>query len=116
MKGNKNILQNEFMTQHNNIIILKDIHNLTLKNCPKLDALKSWVESFRNKQGVALEILNNNNNNNELKTIFYQDDEMKRIFALCPEVLFVDTIYKVNDLRLPFYVFFGLYNVNIYVF
>jgi len=113
MKVNKKILQNELMAQHNKVITLKDIHNLALTNSPKLDALKSLVESFKNKQGVTLEILKNNNN--ELKAIFYQDDEMKRIFALCPEVLFVDAIYKVNDLRLPLYVFLGLYNLCIYI-
>ncbi|KAE9531929.1 hypothetical protein AGLY_010131 [Aphis glycines] len=34
----KKILQNELMTQHNKIITLKDIHNLTLANSLKLDA------------------------------------------------------------------------------
>jgi len=81
MNVNKKILQNELMTQHNKIITLKNIHNLALTNSPKLDALKSLVESFKNKQGVTLEI--SKNNKNELSAIFYQDDEMKRIFALC---------------------------------
>lgn len=44
MKVNKKILQNELMTQHNKIITLKDMHNLTLTNSPKLDALKSLVD------------------------------------------------------------------------
>jgi len=34
---------------------------------------------------------------------------MQRMFSLCPEVLFVDAIYKVNDLRMPLYVFLGIY-------
>lgn len=62
MKVNKKILQNELMTQHNKIITFKDIHNLALTNSPKLDSLKSSVESFKSKQGVTLEISKNNKN------------------------------------------------------
>jgi hypothetical protein len=43
---------------------------------------------------------------NELKAIFFRDKEIQRIFSLCHEVLFVDAIYKVNDLIMPLYVFF----------
>lgn len=46
------------------------------------------------------------NENNELQAIFYQDSEMKRKFSLCPEVLFIDATQKLNNLRLPVYVFY----------
>lgn len=107
MKVNKKILQNDLMKTHNKIVTLKDIHNLTLSNSSNANALRTLVENYQNKQGVTLEILKNDKN--ELKALFYQDEEMKRIFSLCSEVLFVDAIYKVNDLRLPLYVFLGLY-------
>lgn len=70
---------------------------------PASDALKVLATSYEGTD-VTLNILKN-----ELKAIFYQDKEMKRIFSLCPEVLFVDAIYKVNDLRMPLYVFLGIY-------
>lgn len=105
MKINKKMLQNELMATHNKIITLKDNHNLASSSTTASDVLNTLVESFKNKEGVTLDI--SKNNKNHLKTIFYQDGEMKRIFTQCPEVLFVDAIYKFNDLRLPLYVFLG---------
>jgi len=35
---------------------------------------------------------------------------MHRIFSLCPEVLFVDAIYEVDDMGLPLHVSLGLFN------
>lgn len=106
MKVNKKILQNDLMQTHDKIITLKDIHNLVLTKSPVTDALKNLVNTYENKSNVDLEILKNENN--QLQAIFYQDAEMKRIFSLCPEILFIDAIYKLNDLRLPLYVFLGL--------
>jgi len=106
MKVNKKILQNDLMQTHDKIITLKDIHNLVLSKSPATDALKNLVNRYENKSNVDLEIIKNENN--ELQAIFYQDAEMKRIFSLCPEILFIDAIYKLNDLRLPLYVFLGL--------
>jgi len=106
MKVNKKILQNDLMQTHDKIITLKDIHNLVLSKSPATDALKNLVNTYENKSNVDLEIIKNENN--ELQAIFYQDTEMKRIFFLCPEILFIDAIYKLNDLRLPLYVFLGL--------
>jgi len=106
MKVNKKILQNDLMKTHNKIITLKDIHNLVTSKSPASDALKVLATSYEGTD-ATLDILKNEKN--ELKAIFYQDKEMQRIFSLCPEVLFVDAIYKVNDLRMPLYVFLGIY-------
>jgi len=106
MKVNKKILQNDLMKTHNKIVTLKDIHNLVISKSPASDALKILATSYEGTD-VTLNILKNEKN--ELKAIFYQDKEMQRLFSLCPEVLFVDAIYKVNDLRMPLYVFLGIY-------
>jgi zinc finger SWIM domain-containing protein 3 len=37
--------------------------------------------------------------------IFFQDEEMKLMYESFPEILFVDATYKLNDLRMPLYVF-----------
>lgn len=42
---------------------------------------------------------------NIMSGIFYQDEEMKRMYNYFPELLFVDATYKLNDLRMPLYVF-----------
>ena len=40
-----------------------------------------------------------------LMGIFYQDHCMKKLYAAFPEVLFVDATHKVNELRMPLYIF-----------
>ena len=37
--------------------------------------------------------------------IYFQDKEMKRMYDCFPELLFVDATYKLNNLRMPLYVF-----------
>lgn len=37
--------------------------------------------------------------------IFYQDKEMKHVYECFPEIVFVDATYKLNDLRMPVYLF-----------
>jgi len=106
MKVNKKILQNDLMRTHNKIVTLRDIHNLNISNSPASDALKMLVERYKNSD-VTLHI--SKNYSNELKAIYFQHLEMQRIFSLCPKVLFVNAIYKVNDIRLPLYVFLGLF-------
>jgi len=42
----KTILQNDLMKTHNNVIKLKDIHNLVTSKSPASDALKVLVQSY----------------------------------------------------------------------
>ena len=42
---------------------------------------------------------------NVVDGIFYQDKEMKRMYECFSEILFVDATYKLNDLRMPVYLF-----------
>ena len=37
--------------------------------------------------------------------IFYQNREMKCMFDKFPELLFIDATYKLNNLRMPLYVY-----------
>ena len=37
--------------------------------------------------------------------IFYQDKEMKHVYECFPEIVFVDATYKLNNLRMPIYLF-----------
>ncbi|XP_022161593.1 uncharacterized protein LOC111027507 [Myzus persicae] len=80
------------------LVTMKTYHNLVTSKSPASDALKVLATSYGGTD-ATVKILKNEKN--ELKAIFYQDKEMQRIFSLCPEVLFVDAIYKVNDLRMP---------------
>lgn len=42
---------------------------------------------------------------NVMSGIFFQDEAMKCMYDRFPEILFVDATYKLNDLRMPLYVF-----------
>ena len=42
---------------------------------------------------------------NVINGIFFQDEEMRRMYDRFPEMLFVDAMYKLNDLRMPLYLF-----------
>lgn len=42
---------------------------------------------------------------NVVHGIFFQDEEMRRMYDRFPEILFVDATYKLNDLRMPLYLF-----------
>ena len=40
-----------------------------------------------------------------LKGVFYQDEQMQNMFKSYPEIFLVDATYKLNNLRMPLYVF-----------
>ena len=42
---------------------------------------------------------------NVVDGIFFQDEEMRRMYDRFSEILFVDATYKLNDLRMPLYLF-----------
>ena len=42
---------------------------------------------------------------NEVNGIFYQDEQMRLMYDRFPEIVFVDATYKLNDLRMPLYLF-----------
>jgi len=42
---------------------------------------------------------------NVVNGIFFQDKEMWHMYDKFPEILFVDATYKLNDLRMPLYLF-----------
>lgn len=44
------------------------------------------------------------NDDNVMCGIYFQDENMKRIFAAYPELLYMDATYKLVNLRFPFYI------------
>ncbi|CAC5406848.1 unnamed protein product [Mytilus coruscus] len=53
--------------------------------------------------GTIVELLASEDN--VLQGLFYQDKEMLQNFENYPEILFIDSTFKVNNLRMPLYVF-----------
>ncbi len=42
---------------------------------------------------------------NVVNGIYYQDKQMRQMYDRFPEIVFVDATYKLNDLRMPLYLF-----------
>ena len=61
------------------------------------------VTKLREDPLVTVEIFTDEEYN--LMGIFYQDEVMKKIYTAFPEMLFVDATHKVNELRMPLYIF-----------
>ena len=59
--------------------------------------------NLKEDPSVTLEVFADQDEN--LMGIFYQDNCMKQLYAAFPEVLFVDATHKVNELRMPLYIF-----------
>lgn len=52
--------------------------------------------------GASVEVMVNEDN--VLQGLFFQDEEMQRVFSAYPEIVFVDATYKLLELRFPVYV------------
>ena len=44
------------------------------------------------------------NESNVLLGIYFQDEQMKQVFATYPELLCIDATYKLLELRFPVYI------------
>lgn len=53
--------------------------------------------------GATVEVITDSESD-ALKGIYFQDEEMKSIFAAYPELVCIDATYKLLDLRLPVYI------------
>ena len=82
---------------------MKDIQNLQTQtrkehNSNELDAVVNFLQKDPNSTIVTVD------KDNEFKCLFYQDEKMKTIFAMFPELLLVDATYKLLNLKMPVYV------------
>ena len=59
--------------------------------------------NLKEDPSVTLEVFADQDEN--LMGIFYQDNSIMQLYAAFPEVLFVDATHKVNELRMPLYIF-----------
>ena len=61
------------------------------------------IMNLKEDPSITLEVFADQDEN--LMGIFYQDNSMIQLYAAFPEVLFVDATHKVNELRMPLYIF-----------
>lgn len=89
-------------------VTLKDIYNRRYKltkinenNTEPVDDLTALVEEMEKIDGAVVRIVAEND---VCEGIFFQDPEMKNIFAQYPEMFFCDATYCVNDRNMPLHV------------
>ena len=121
MKVKKKLLQEHFSVTTGKVVILKDIRNIqtglvSKENGNNLDALVKklryvWYINIiiyillhiceLNFLGSSVEVFTNASNT--FTDLLFQDNIMKFVFDLYPEVILVDSTYKLNNLRMLLY-------------
>ena len=87
-------------------VTLRDLTNIQTQLRSKLgssNSLQKVIMNLKEDPSVTLEVFADQDEN--LMGIFYQDNSMMQLYAAFPEVLFVDATHKVNELRMPLYIF-----------
>ena len=87
-------------------VTLRDLTNIQTQLRSKLgssNSLQKVMTHLKEDPMVTLEVFADQDKN--LMGIFYQDNNMKQLYAAFPEILFVDATHKVNELRMPLYIF-----------
>lgn len=84
---------------------MRDLSNIQsrMKKDVRSNDIGKIITKLKEDPLVTLEIFTDQDHN--LLGIYYQDEVMKKIYNAFPEMLFVDATHKVNELRMPLYVF-----------
>ena len=101
---NKKVLQQKLMVETNQVILLKDIHNIgtaSKKGMTRND-LTEFVRILREEHKCDVGICVGEGN--ALKGIVFQDEAMKKVFDAYPEIVCIDATYKLTELRIPVYI------------
>ncbi|XP_076116154.1 uncharacterized protein LOC143083747 isoform X4 [Mytilus galloprovincialis] len=103
LQVNNKLMRDHLQDKTGKKVILKDISNIISKvnASKKSDNIESLVSKLK-KTGSVVEVFHDLNN--QVQGVFYQDEEMQKIFSAYCDIIFVDATYKLNDLRMPLYV------------
>ncbi|XP_071125473.1 uncharacterized protein [Mytilus edulis] len=103
LQVNNKLMRDHLQDKTGKKVILKDISNIISKvnASKKSDNIESLVSKLK-KTGSVVEVFHDFNN--QVQGVFYQDEEMQKIFSAYCDIVFVDATYKLNDLRMPLYV------------
>ena len=102
-QGNAKLIQRKVERSIGKKITLKDISNIKQKM--KYDISKNDIEPvidlLKCKANSTVEVFVSKEN--EFLGSLYQDEYMKNLYNMFPEILLVDAVYKLLDLRIPGY-------------
>ena len=107
------LIANHVFEKHGAKIIPKDIYNIKQKMFDDFDlskvpkeqreivALEKVIEKQRKIDGADYFKFVKSNDSNDLYAIYYQNNKMKEFYSRYPNIIFVDTTYKLNDNNYP---------------
>ena len=92
------------MRDTNKVIILKDLSNIEQenKNANPGNDLEHMVRKLRDTYKCDVKLLSDEDSN--FCGVFFQDQSMKDVFASYPELVCLDSTYKLTNLRFPFFI------------
>lgn len=107
VKANKLMVREQLQKESGKAVKMKDLSNVAAKKKGpnERNDLTNVVNIVESKHKATVRLLTNENK--ELEAIYFQDEVMRRSFKDCPEVLFVDTTYKLLETRMA--CFFSYY-------
>lgn len=108
LHANPKLLKQKIETSTGKKVTLKDISNIkqnSKKNIQKND-LEDVIGYLKKQPGCCTDVVVDEENN--FKSLFYQDAHMQNIYTHFPEILLVDAMYKLLDLRMPVYLLMGI--------
>ena len=99
-KGNTKALVSKLNEERNKFITGKDIGNLVSRSKivsqegTEVERLIKEMEKYKDSSIMITE------EEKEIETIFFQTEEMREIYEEYPEMIFVDSTYKINQNRM----------------
>jgi len=104
-EGKKKVLSQKIEERTGKIFLRKDINNFIAKErSEKGNTLNDAQKLILEMKKVKNAFVDVSHFENEIKSIFFQDERMKKMFELYPEVVLVDATYKTNNMRMPLFV------------
>uniref|UniRef100_A0A1X7TV94 MULE transposase domain-containing protein n=1 Tax=Amphimedon queenslandica TaxID=400682 RepID=A0A1X7TV94_AMPQE len=68
--------------------------------------LEKLIDTLKQIEGASIEVFTNSSGT--LTGLFFQDGIMKSVYSAYPEMILVDATYKLNDVRMPLYLFLSI--------
>ena len=103
LRANKKMVQQYAKSKVGKVITLRDLSNIR-RSCIQRDNSLPTVVNNLKSEGAVVDVVVSSDSN-ALVGIYYQDRNMLQMMDMYPDFVMLDSTYKLNDLRMPLYVF-----------
>lgn len=86
-------------------VIMKDLYNQRAKlkkqenSADGVDDLTALIEEMEKIENSTVKVITDNDSN--VEGIYFQDENMKKVYSAYPEIIFSDATHNVNDRNMP---------------